>query len=65
MVDVSRSATTAARNGDRIRGLPWWTTGAFTLQAEDDDEQVTLDATTVDRFSGDVLRGRGLSYVKY
>ena len=38
----------------RIRGLPWWTTGAFTLQAEDDDEQVTLDATTVDRFSGDV-----------
>jgi transcription-repair coupling factor (superfamily II helicase) len=38
----------------RIRGLPWWTTGAFTLQAEDDDEHVTLDATTVDRFSGDV-----------
>jgi len=40
----------------RIRGLPWWTTGAFTLQTEDDDEQVTLDATTVDRFSGDVPR---------
>ena len=39
-----------------MRGLPWWTTGAFTLQAEDDDEQVTLDATTVERFSGDVGR---------
>ncbi|MGY1771705.1 transcription-repair coupling factor [Blastococcus sp. SYSU D00813] len=38
----------------RGRGLPWWTTGAFTLQAEDDDTQVTLDATTVDRFAGDV-----------
>src|SRR3712207_4424038 len=36
----------------RIRGLPWWTTGAFTLQAEDDDAQVTLDATTVERFHG-------------
>ncbi|MGY1808989.1 transcription-repair coupling factor [Blastococcus sp. SYSU D00669] len=41
---------TAARG----RGLPWWTTGAFTLQAEDDERQVTLDATTVDRFSGDL-----------
>ncbi|MCW2740138.1 MAG: transcription-repair coupling factor, partial [Blastococcus sp.] len=40
----------------RIRGLPWWTTGAFTLQAEDDDDQVTLDATIVERFSGDVPR---------
>ncbi|MGY1615780.1 transcription-repair coupling factor [Geodermatophilus sp. SYSU D00691] len=38
----------------RGRGLPWWTTGAFTLQAEDDERQVTLDATTVDRFSGDL-----------
>lgn len=38
----------------RARGLPWWTTGAFTLQAEDDENQVTLDATTVERFSGDV-----------
>ncbi|RBY89591.1 transcription-repair coupling factor [Blastococcus sp. TF02A-30] len=38
----------------RGRGLPWWTTGAFTLQADDDEHQVTLDATTVDRFSGDV-----------
>ncbi|MGY1745700.1 transcription-repair coupling factor [Blastococcus sp. SYSU D00695] len=38
----------------RGRGLPWWTTGAFTIQAEDDDTQVTLDATTVDRFAGDV-----------
>jgi len=40
----------------RIRGLPWWTTGPFTLQADDDEEQVTLDATTVERFSGDVPR---------
>jgi transcription-repair coupling factor (superfamily II helicase) len=40
----------------RGRGLPWWTTGAFTLQVEDDDEHVTLDATTVDRFSGDLPR---------
>ncbi|WP_346621733.1 transcription-repair coupling factor [Blastococcus montanus] len=37
----------------RTRGLPWWTTGAFTLQAEDDERQITLDATTVDRFHGD------------
>ncbi|MCW2683726.1 MAG: transcription-repair coupling factor, partial [Blastococcus sp.] len=40
----------------RIRGLPWWTTGAFTLQADDDEEHVTLDATTVERFSGDLPR---------
>ncbi|MGY2127707.1 transcription-repair coupling factor [Blastococcus sp. SYSU DS0617] len=38
----------------RGRGLPWWTTGSFTVQAEDDEHQVTLDATTVDRFAGDV-----------
>ncbi|RBY86134.1 transcription-repair coupling factor [Blastococcus sp. TF02A-26] len=38
----------------RGRGLPWWTTGSFTLAAEDDDTHVTLDATTVDRFAGDV-----------
>ncbi|MCF6508772.1 transcription-repair coupling factor [Blastococcus sp. MG754426] len=37
----------------RTRGLPWWTTGAFTLQAEDDERQVTLDATPVERFHGD------------
>src|SRR4051795_7096446 len=37
----------------RMRGLPWWTTGSFTVQAEDDDEQVTLDSTTVERFHGD------------
>ncbi|MDP5184374.1 transcription-repair coupling factor [Blastococcus sp. BMG 814] len=37
----------------RGRGLPWWTTGAFTLQAEDDESQVTLDATSVERFHGD------------
>ncbi|SEL20247.1 transcription-repair coupling factor [Blastococcus sp. DSM 46786] len=37
----------------RDRGLPWWTTGAFTLQAEDDEGQVTLDATPVERFHGD------------
>ncbi|MDK3258697.1 transcription-repair coupling factor [Blastococcus capsensis] len=35
----------------RARGLPWWTTGAFTLG--DDDTSVTLDATTVERFHGD------------
>jgi transcription-repair coupling factor (superfamily II helicase) len=40
----------------RGRGLPWWTTGAFTLQPDDDDEHVILDAGTVDRFSGDVPR---------
>jgi transcription-repair coupling factor (superfamily II helicase) len=39
-----------------MRGLPWWTTGAFTLQAEDDDEQVTLEASTVERFHGDQAR---------
>ncbi|MGY1591299.1 transcription-repair coupling factor [Geodermatophilus sp. SYSU D00708] len=38
----------------RGRGLPWWTTGAFTLSSEDDDTHVTLDATTVERFAGDV-----------
>ncbi|SFL21463.1 transcription-repair coupling factor [Geodermatophilus ruber] len=43
---------TAARG----RGLPWWTTGAFTLATEDDDTHVALDATTVERFSGDVQR---------
>ncbi|WP_369257944.1 transcription-repair coupling factor [Geodermatophilus amargosae] len=40
----------------RGRGLPWWTTGAFTLATEDDATHVTLDATTVERFSGDVDR---------
>ncbi|WP_198588323.1 transcription-repair coupling factor [Geodermatophilus chilensis] len=40
----------------RGRGLPWWSTGAFTIQAEDDDTSVTLDATTVERFAGDVPR---------
>ncbi|MGY1621941.1 transcription-repair coupling factor [Geodermatophilus sp. SYSU D00965] len=38
----------------RGRGLPWWTTGAFTLSSEDDDTHVTLDAATVERFAGDV-----------
>ncbi|MCW2582455.1 MAG: mfd, partial [Klenkia sp.] len=37
----------------RGRGLPWWTTGAFTLQTEDDDTHVTLTATSVERFHGD------------
>jgi transcription-repair coupling factor (superfamily II helicase) len=37
----------------RGRGLPWWTTGAFTLASEDDDTHITLDATGVDRFHGD------------
>src|SRR6185312_9006377 len=40
----------------RGRGLPWWTTGAFTLHSEDDDEHVTLDATTVERFHGEQPR---------
>ena len=35
------------------RGLPWWTTGAFTLASEDDETHITLDATGVDRFHGD------------
>jgi transcription-repair coupling factor (superfamily II helicase) len=47
--DLAEVETTA-----RMRGLPWWTTGAFTLSVEDDDEHVTLDATTVERYSGDV-----------
>ncbi len=38
----------------RSRGLPWWTTGSFTVQADDDEHQVTLDATIVDRFAGDL-----------
>ncbi|RBY95126.1 transcription-repair coupling factor [Blastococcus sp. TF02-8] len=38
----------------RTRGLPWWTTGSFTLAAEDDDASVTLNATVVERFAGDV-----------
>ncbi|MQA32814.1 transcription-repair coupling factor [Modestobacter roseus] len=37
----------------RGRGLPWWTTGVFTLQPDDDAAQVTLDATGVERFHGD------------
>lgn len=37
----------------RGRGLPWWTTGTFTLASEDDDTHVTLDATGVERFHGD------------
>src|SRR5688500_19435324 len=47
--DLAEVETTA-----RMRGLPWWTTGAFTIQSEDDDEHVTLDATAVERFAGDV-----------
>ncbi|MGY1751782.1 transcription-repair coupling factor [Blastococcus sp. SYSU D01042] len=40
----------------RGRGLPWWTTGSFTVTADDtaDDGVINLDATTVDRFAGDV-----------
>ncbi|MGY1854922.1 transcription-repair coupling factor [Modestobacter sp. SYSU DS0290] len=40
----------------RGRGLPWWTTGVFTLAPDDDDAQVTLDATGVERFHGDQER---------
>ncbi|MGY1732288.1 transcription-repair coupling factor [Geodermatophilus sp. SYSU D01045] len=45
---------TAARG----RGLPWWTTGAFTLDV-DDESSVTLQASTVERFSGDLDRAVG------
>ncbi|TKJ18823.1 transcription-repair coupling factor [Blastococcus sp. CCUG 61487] len=40
----------------RSRGLPWWTTGSFTVTADDtgDDGVINLDATVVDRFAGDV-----------
>jgi transcription-repair coupling factor (superfamily II helicase) len=40
----------------RGRGLPWWTTGVFTLQPDDDDAHVTLDAGSVERFHGDQAR---------
>src|SRR3954464_6182408 len=40
----------------RGRGLPWWTTGAFTLQVEDDEQHITVDATTVEHFHGDQSR---------
>ncbi|MCW2574145.1 MAG: mfd [Modestobacter sp.] len=44
----------------RGRGLPWWTTGVFTLGpgGEDgaDEAHVTLDATGVERFHGDQQR---------
>ncbi|GAB4082658.1 transcription-repair coupling factor [Modestobacter muralis] len=40
----------------RGRGLPWWTTGTFTLSPDDDDQHVTLDATGVERFHGDQVR---------
>jgi transcription-repair coupling factor (superfamily II helicase) len=38
----------------RGRGLPWWTTGAFTL-----GEDGALEATPVERFAGDVDRAVG------
>src|SRR4051794_19973183 len=47
---------TAAARG---RGLPWWTTGAFTLQPDDDEAHVTLEATGVERFHGDQERAFG------
>jgi transcription-repair coupling factor (superfamily II helicase) len=40
----------------RSRGLPWWTTGVFTLNPDDDATQVTLDATGVEKFHGDQER---------
>src|SRR3712207_2156736 len=51
--DLAEVETTA-----RMRGLPWWTTGSFTLATEDsvDDGVIHLDATVVDRFSGDVAK---------
>ncbi|SNS67294.1 transcription-repair coupling factor [Geodermatophilus saharensis] len=39
----------------RGRGLPWWTTGAFTLG----DDDAALEATTVERFAGDLDRAVG------
>ncbi|PRY49353.1 transcription-repair coupling factor [Geodermatophilus tzadiensis] len=36
----------------RGRGLPWWTTGAFTLG----EDEGALEATPVERFSGDLDR---------
>ncbi|MGY1699100.1 transcription-repair coupling factor [Geodermatophilus sp. SYSU D00766] len=39
----------------RSRGLPWWTTGAFTLG----DDDAALQATTVERFAGDLDRAVG------
>ncbi|WP_336032875.1 transcription-repair coupling factor [Geodermatophilus sp. FMUSA9-8] len=42
----------------RGRGLPWWTTGAFTL-GDLDDDAAALEATTVERFSGDLDRAVG------
>ncbi|MGY1673601.1 transcription-repair coupling factor, partial [Geodermatophilus sp. SYSU D00710] len=40
----------------RGRGLPWWTTGAFTLGDLESDDQGALEATTVERFAGDLDR---------
>jgi transcription-repair coupling factor (superfamily II helicase) len=42
----------------RGRGLPWWTTGAFTL-GDLDDGAAALEATPVERFAGDVDRAVG------
>ncbi|WP_299953635.1 transcription-repair coupling factor [uncultured Modestobacter sp.] len=47
---------TDVESAARRRGLPWWTTGAFTLSPDDDDQHVTLDATGVERFHGDQQR---------
>jgi transcription-repair coupling factor (superfamily II helicase) len=46
----------------RGRGLPWWTTGAFTLAVEDDATHVALDATAVERFHGD--QGRAFDQLR-
>jgi transcription-repair coupling factor (superfamily II helicase) len=50
----------------RGRGLPWWTTGGFSLGAglggygeEADEQHVTLDATVVERFHGDQDKALG------
>ncbi|SFN99029.1 transcription-repair coupling factor [Geodermatophilus obscurus] len=42
----------------RGRGLPWWTTGAFTL-GDLDDGAAALEASTVERFAGDLDRAVG------
>src|SRR3954451_108026 len=58
-VDLGASSFRALEDVEgaaRGRGLPWWTTGVFTLQPDDDAAQVTLDATGVERFHGDQER---------
>jgi len=55
-IDLGESSfrdLTDVADAARGRGLPWWTTGVFTLAADDDETHLTLDATGVERFHGD------------